>query len=154
MCKSTCIFVLSSKKKTNKWSRHSVITHFYSSTPTLQPAQSTTLASLYNSLELSWQANPASKSADIAITSAAPSSLSSSLSKSGYHYKQLTTESWYTKSVDKAIQTQVINYISALDSAEAKVYPTSTSKGGVPRVTGLGVAGVLGIVGGVLGAVL
>jgi hypothetical protein len=59
-----------------------------------------------------------------------------------------------TKSVPQAIQTAVAGEQSALDSAAAKIIgtPTSTSKGAGARATGLGVAGVVGVVGGVLAA--
>lgn len=53
-----------------------------------------------------------------------------------------------------AVKTAVAAEISAIDSAAAKVIgtATSTSKGAGARATGLGVAGVMGVVGGVLAA--
>jgi hypothetical protein len=131
----------------------SVISSFYpSSTPKIKGAQSTSLASALHSVESSWYDSPAYTSADIAIFSAAPSSVQSSISKSGYYYKEITTQTWYTKNVPHAVQTAVAAEISAIDSAAAKIIgtPSSTSKGAGARATGLGVAGMVGVFGGVL----
>lgn len=136
----------------------SIISDYYTSTPSLAPAASTSLASLFNSIETSWTNNPAYTSAQTAIYDAAPTSIQASISASGYNYKDIVTQSWYTKSVDKKIQSAVSVQISAIDSAAAKIVGTptsSSSKGaGAARQTGLGVAGMVGVVGGVLGAVL
>jgi hypothetical protein len=78
----------------------------------------------------------------------------SSISKSGYYYKEITSQAWYTKSVPQAVQTAVAGEISAVNSAAEKIVgtPTSSSKGAGARATGLGVAGMVGVVGGVLAA--
>tara|TARA_R110002060_G_scaffold60748_2_gene70305 strand:+ start:500 stop:700 length:201 start_codon:yes stop_codon:yes gene_type:complete len=65
----------------------------------------------------------------------------------------LTTESWYTKSVPKAIQTDIADYRNAVNSAAAKIVgtPSTSSSGcmatGVPMVVG-----AMGVVGGVWAA--
>lgn len=78
--------------------------------------------------------------------------MQSSIDKSGYAYDDIITQSWYTKNVPKAVQTDVKKEIEAINSAAAKIVgtPTSTSKGGALR-TGVPMAmGALGVVGGVL----
>ena len=80
--------------------------------------------------------------------------MKSSIEASNYFYQAITSQAWYTKDVPKAVQTAVSAQIAAFDSAAEKILgtPTSTSKGAGARVTGLGVAGVVGVVGGVLAA--
>lgn len=105
-------------------------------------------------VESSWEDSKAYTSAQEAIFSAAPSSVVASFSVSGFYYEDITSQPWYTKSVPHAVQTAVAGEISAFDSAAAKFIGTasSTSKGAGARPTGLGVAGVVGVVGGVLAA--
>lgn len=57
------------------------------------------------------------------------------------------TESWYTKNVPHAVQTAVAAQISAVDSAGAKIVGTPTSTNAAPAVTGMGIAGVMGVAG-------
>ncbi|KAG0645116.1 hypothetical protein D0Z07_9111 [Hyphodiscus hymeniophilus] len=138
----------------------SAISSFYpSSTPSLNGAQSTSLAKALLSVESSWYDTPAYTSAQAAIYSAAPSSVQKSIESSGYLYNDLTSQDWYTKSVPHAVQTAVAGEIKAFDSAAEKIIGTATSSSskGVgararARATGLGVAGVVGVVGGVLAA--
>ena len=75
-----------------------------------------------------------------------------SISKSGFFYEDITSEAWYTKSVPHAVQTAVAAQASAIDSVAFKIVgtPTSSSKGAGARATGLGMAGVVGVVGGVV----
>jgi len=125
-----------------------VISAFYpSSTPKVAASVSTALASALNSVQSTWQDSPAWTTAQAAILSAAPSSAQSSIEKSGYVFKDLTTQKWYTKSVPHAVQTAVAGEVSAVDSAASKILPTATSKGDAPRQTGMAVAGMVGVVG-------
>jgi hypothetical protein len=131
----------------------SVISSFYpSSTPSIPAALSTTLASALHSVETSWRNSPAYTSANEAIFSAAPSSVQSSISKSGYYYKDVMTQSWYTKNVPQTVQTAVSGEVSAIDSVAEKLLgtPTSSSKGAAERTAVPLVVGVMGVVGGVL----
>lgn len=151
----------------------SVISAYYSSTPSLAPAASTSLASLLHSIETSWSANPTYTSAELAIISAgllilsypthrdtylhpAPTSIQASLATSGWDIEDISTQAWYTKNVPKDIQSAINAEVSALDSAAAKIIGTpSTSMGLAPMATaGFGVAGVIGVFGAVAGAVL
>ncbi|TVY50565.1 hypothetical protein LCER1_G007776, partial [Lachnellula cervina] len=117
------------------------------STPKVAASVSTALASALNSVQSTWNDSPAWTSAQSAIYSAAPSSAQSSIAKSGYAFKQLTSQAWYTKSVPHAVQTAVAGEVSAIDSAASKILATATSKGDAPRQTGMAVAGVVGVVG-------
>jgi hypothetical protein len=125
-----------------------VISEFYpSSTPKVAASVSTALASVLNSVQSTWTDSPAWTSARDAIYSAAPSSVQSSISKSGYVYKDITSQSWYTKSVPKAVQTAVAGEVSAVDSAASKILATATRKGDAPKQTRMAVAGMVGVVG-------
>lgn len=105
-------------------------------------------------MDATWTDSPKWTSARDAIYSAAPSSAISSISKSGYRFDELTTQAWYTKSVSKAVQTDIANELKALDSAASKVLgplATQTSKGGAVKTGAAGVAGVVvGVVGGLV----
>lgn len=132
----------------------SVISDFYSNpTLSISAAASTSLASALASVQSTWLDSNKWTSARDAIYSAAPTAAQASISKSGYQYDALTTQSWYTKNVPKAIQTDVANYGKALDSAAAKIVgtPSTSSSGcmatGVPMMVG-----AMGVVGGVLAA--
>jgi copper(I)-binding protein len=126
----------------------SVISDFYpSSTPHLNAAQSTSLASALYSVESTWTDSPAYTSAVEAIYSAAPSSVRSSIDASGYYYEQITSQAWYTKSVPGAQKTAISKQIAAIDSAAAKIVGTATSSGkGAMRTAAPVFAGAIGIV--------
>ncbi|KAE8446470.1 hypothetical protein EG329_011933 [Mollisiaceae sp. DMI_Dod_QoI] len=131
----------------------SVISSFYpSSTPKLNGAQSTSLASALHSVETTWRDSPAYTSANEAIYSAAPSSVKSSIDKSGYYYGEITSQAWYTKSVPHAVQTAVAGEISAIDSAAEKVLGTISSKGTAPMRTAAPIMGAMAIAGGIFAA--
>jgi hypothetical protein len=72
----------------------SVISDFYTSTPKINGAQSTSLASALWSIQSSWSDTPAYTSAYDAIVSAAPSSLQASISKSGWTIQDISTQAW------------------------------------------------------------
>ncbi|PQE05101.1 hypothetical protein CJF31_00006070 [Rutstroemia sp. NJR-2017a BVV2] len=131
----------------------SVISAFYSTTPTIPAGASTTLASALHSVETKWVDSPAFTSARAAIYSAAPSSLQASLATSGWDYGDVVTASWFTKNAPKSVQKDVQSYNSAVYSIEDSVFSkvaTETSKGGVPaRQTGAVAAGVIGVVAAV-----
>lgn len=122
---------------------------FPSSTPHIDAKASTSLASALNSVETKWRDTPAYTSAGEAIYSAAPTKLQPSIATSGYIYEQVTTETWYTKNVPKAVQTAIDGHVSSIISVEQKVLGTgtSTSKAGAAQQTGMAVAGVVGVVG-------
>ncbi|TVY83676.1 hypothetical protein LSUE1_G003103 [Lachnellula suecica] len=126
----------------------SVISDFYpSSTPNVAAAVSTSLASALHSVDMTWTDSPAFTSAASAIYSAAPDSIKSSIEKSGYGYKEITAQDWYTKSVPQAQQTAIAGEINAIDSVAEKFVPTGTSTAGAAKQTGMAVAGVVGVVG-------
>ena len=159
MCKSLLPLLLSlpapsphTKTRTYNPSSGSVISEFYpTSTPNIPAKASTSLASALHSVQSTWLDSPKWTSARDAIYSAAPTAAQSSIDKSGYAYGDIVTQSWYTKNVPKAVQTDVKKEIEAINSAAAKIVgtPSSTSKGGAAK-TGVPVAAALGIVGGVL----
>jgi hypothetical protein len=130
----------------------SVISEYYTSTPSLNAAQSTSLASALHSVETSWLDSPAWTSARDAIYSAAPSSVRTSIDSSGYGYKEITSQTWYTK-VPKAQQTAIAGQISAVDSVAAKIVGTPSKSSGGAMKTGVPmVVGAMGLMGGVLAA--
>jgi hypothetical protein len=110
------------------------------------------LASALHSVETTWRDSPQYTSANEAIFSAAPSSVQSSISKSGYYYGQITSQAWYTKSVPHAIQTAVAGEVSAIDSAAEKVIGTASSKGGAAMRTAAPIMGAVAVLGGVFAA--
>ncbi|CZR63641.1 uncharacterized protein PAC_13538 [Phialocephala subalpina] len=132
----------------------SVISSFYpNSTPKINGAQSTSLASALHSVETTWRDSPAYTSANEAIYSAAPSSVLSSISKSGYYYREITSQAWYTKSVPHAVQTAVAEEISAIDSAASKILGTISSTGAAaPMRTAAPIMGAVAIAGGIFAA--
>ncbi|KAM3065010.1 hypothetical protein ACMFMG_001219 [Clarireedia jacksonii] len=134
----------------------SVITEFFSTTPTVPAGASTTLASALNSVHTKWQDSPAFTSAENAIFSAAPSSLQASLSKSGWNWNEVATASWFTKEAPKSVQKDVQSYTSAIDSVVSSVnskIATETSKGAAgARQTGGVAVGVMGVMAAVVGA--
>lgn len=115
-------------------------------------AQSTSIAKAFLSIQSSWRDTPAFTSAESAIISALPTSLQASVSKSGYGYRAITGQAWYTKNVPKAVQTAIAGELSAFDSAQAKILGTSTSKGAAARTAVPIAVGAMGIMGGVLAA--
>ncbi|KAH7311093.1 hypothetical protein BKA65DRAFT_518585 [Rhexocercosporidium sp. MPI-PUGE-AT-0058] len=132
----------------------SVISAFYpDETPKIDAKASTSLASALNSVQSTWENSNKFTSAIAAIYSAAPAAAQASLSKSDFVYDALTTQSWYTKDVPKAIQTDIADYRKAINSAAAKIVgtPSTSSSGcmatGVPMVVG-----AMGVVGGVWAA--
>jgi hypothetical protein len=150
---STCKCLIPSTLNLNKKPSGSVISSFYpSTTPSIPAALSTTLASALHSVETTWRDSPAYTSANEAIFSAAPSSVQSSISKSGYYYKDVMTQSWYMKNVPQAVQTAVSGEVSAIDSVAEKLLGTltSSSKGGAERTAVPLAMGIMAIVGGVL----
>ncbi|KAG4444005.1 hypothetical protein IFR05_000465 [Cadophora sp. M221] len=130
----------------------SVISDFYpSETPKIDAKASTSLASALHSVESTWENSDKFTSAIAAIYSAAPSAAQASLSKSNFVYDALTTQSWYTKDVPKAIQTDIADYRKAINSAAAKIVGTpSTSKSGCMATGVPMVVGAMGVVGGML----
>ena len=110
---------------------------------------STSLASALHSVQTSWEDSKEFTSAENAIISAAPSDVASSISKSGFAYKDITSQDWYTKSVPKSDQSAVSKEISAIDSVYTHVLGTVSSTGGVApaKVTGVAVMGMVGVVG-------
>lgn len=129
----------------------SVISAYHVSYKTTLPAAaSTTLASLLDSLGTSWRANPTHTSFKDELSAVAPSDYFSSFLAGKILYEDVITQEWYTTGIDKGVQSAVTQYISAVESVENSVI----NNGGEARPTGLGVAGVLGVVGGVLGAML
>ncbi|KAK0105020.1 hypothetical protein ONS95_004611 [Cadophora gregata] len=132
----------------------SVISAFYpDETPKIDAKASTSLASALHSVESTWENSNKYTSAIAAIYSAAPTAAQASISKSGYEYDALTTESWYTKDVPKAIQTDVADYRKAINSAAAKIVGTpSTSSSGCMKTGVPMVVGAMGVVGGVWAA--
>ena len=138
----------------------SVISDFFpSSTPSLPAGASSTLATALASVQSSWTTAAAYTSFNEAVYSAAPSSIKSSISKSGFYYDDVVTADWFTKSAPKEVQSAVGSYLSAVDKVENSVFSqveTKTSKGvaaagatGVPAVgvMGVAVAAGLGVVG-------
>jgi hypothetical protein len=115
-------------------------------------AQSTSIASAFLSIQSSWRNSPAYTSANSAIFSAAPKAVQSSISKSQYGYREIMTQTWYSKNVPKAIQTAVAGELSALDSAAAKILGTKTSTGMAARTAVPMAVGAMGIIGGVIAA--
>lgn len=129
-----------------------MISDYYESTAlSIEAAASTSLASALHSVEATWLDSPAQTSAVQAIYSAAPSDLKSSIASSGYRYADITTQPWYTN-VPEAQRTAIAKEVEAIESAAAAVVGTATSTGGAVQRTGMAVAGVVGIVGGVLAA--
>jgi hypothetical protein len=121
--------------------------------PTIAAAASTSLASALYSVESSWQGSPQYTSANAAIYSAAPADVKSSIDSSGYYYRSITGQDWYTKSVPQAVQTAVAGEISAFSSVGAKILGTSTSSGNAAaRTAAPMIVGAMGLVGGVFAA--
>ncbi|KAF4633369.1 hypothetical protein G7Y89_g4760 [Cudoniella acicularis] len=134
---------------------YSAITAAYgpNRTPTLAPAQSTSLASALNSLQNSFGDSPAWTTVDAAIISAAPSSLQESMLISGFDWNSVTGQDWYMKSVPVQQQSVVNSYLAEGASVELKIIAGATSKAGAARQTGMVVAGVVaGGFAGVLAA--
>ncbi|KAJ8068976.1 hypothetical protein OCU04_002656 [Sclerotinia nivalis] len=135
----------------------SVISRFFSSTPTLPAGASSTLATALASVDYAWTTAAAFTSFNKAVYSAAPSSLQSSLSKSGYHYAEVATADWFTKKAPKDAQKAVSSYLSAVGKVESSVFSkvaTETSKGAGAAATGVPAVGVMGVAFAVgLGAV-
>ncbi|KAF7899642.1 hypothetical protein EAF00_003978 [Botryotinia globosa] len=132
----------------------SVISEFYTITPTIPGGALSTLATALASVENSWTTQAAFTSFIDAIDSAAPSSVASSISKSGFHYNEIVTADWFTKKAPKDVQKAVSTYISNLDKVQSSVWSkveSETSKGfaaattGVPAVGAIGVAVVAGL---------
>ncbi|KAL5325477.1 hypothetical protein ACEPPN_006603 [Leptodophora sp. 'Broadleaf-Isolate-01'] len=132
----------------------SVISEFYpSETPKIDAKASTSLASALNSVQSTWQNSNKFTSAIAAIYSAAPTAAQASLSKSNFEYDALTTQSWYTKGVPKAIQTDIADYRKAIHSAAAKIVGTPSTSSSGCMATGVPlVVGAMGVVGGMLAA--
>ncbi|KAL2062013.1 hypothetical protein VTL71DRAFT_6279 [Oculimacula yallundae] len=133
----------------------SVISQFYTQTSLgIEAKASTSLASALHSVESTWQNSPKFTSAIAAVYSAAPSSASASLTRS-FNYADLTAQKWYTKDVPKGAQTDIANYIKAVDSAAAKIVGTpSTSKSGCMPTGAPVMLGAVGVIGGVVMAAM
>ncbi|KAI9641610.1 hypothetical protein NHQ30_009463 [Ciborinia camelliae] len=134
----------------------SVISQFFTSTPSLPAGASSTLATALASANYAWTTATAFTSFDVAVYSAAPSSLQSSLSESGYYYKDIVTADWFIKKAPKDVQKAVSSYLRTVESVESSVFnkvATETSKGaaatGIPAVGVMGVAMAAGL--GVVG---
>ncbi|KAB8296433.1 hypothetical protein EYC80_009176 [Monilinia laxa] len=134
----------------------SVISNFFSPTPSLSAGASSTLATALASVNNAWTTAPAFTSFVEAVFSAAPTSLQASLSKSGFLYEDVATADWFTKKAPKDIQKSLSNYLSSVDKVESSVFnkvATETSKGAAPTgvpavgVMGVAVAAGLGVVG-------
>ncbi|RAL64965.1 hypothetical protein DID88_001555 [Monilinia fructigena] len=124
----------------------SVISQFFISTPSLPAGASSTLATALASVDNAWTTAPAFTSFVDAVFSAAPTSLQSSLSKSGFLYDDIVTADWFTKKAPKDVQKSVNNYLSSVDKIESSVFSkvaTETSKGAAP--TGVPAVGVMGV---------
>lgn len=76
-----------------------------------------------------------------------------SLSQSGWYWDSLASEAWYTKNVPKALQTEVVQYDDAWESAVESVASKATATGNAApaRCTGGVVAGVAVGVAAVVG---
>ncbi|ESZ94178.1 hypothetical protein SBOR_5456 [Sclerotinia borealis F-4128] len=126
-----------------------VISQFFpSSTPSLPAGASSTLATALASVDNAWTTAPAFTSFNRAIYSAAPSSLQSSLSQSGYIYEKIATADWFTKKAPKDVQKAVNSYISAVAKVENSVFSkvaTETSKAAAAAATGVPAVGVMGV---------
>lgn len=137
-----------------------IASNYPSSTPVLDAKASTSLASALRSVRRTFRDSDKYTSAERAIYSAAPASVQSSISVSGYAYENIITQLWYSSNVPKSVQSVVSNQMSAVSSAgqaiitkdEAK--STSSSSAAGARITALGVAGVVGVVGGVFAAAM
>ncbi|KAL3421259.1 hypothetical protein PVAG01_07704 [Phlyctema vagabunda] len=128
----------------------SIIHEFYpSETPSVAASVSTALASALWSVQSTWDNSPAQTSVQAAIFSAAPTSVQKSITESGYAYREIVTQAWFTKSVPKALQTAVQKEISAIESAASSVIGTGTSKAAAPTrgVEAVVIGAAVGLVG-------
>lgn len=132
-----------------------------SSTPTWATGKyATSLATALYSVETSFVDRSDYTSIVDAIWSAAAKdggdAVVASLSASYWNWGDITTDAWYTKNVPGALQTEVLQYDSAWESAFTKVEAKATATGNAaaPRCTGMvaaagvamaGVAAVAGV---------
>ncbi|THV44436.1 hypothetical protein BGAL_0643g00020 [Botrytis galanthina] len=126
----------------------SVISEFFTATPTLPGGALSTLATALASVENSWTTQAAFTSFIDAIDSAAPSSVASSISKSGFYYNEIVTADWFTKKAPKDVQKAVSTYLSNVDKVESSVWSkvaSETSKGAAAAATGVPAVGVMGV---------
>jgi len=139
----------SSSSSSSSFNVASVLTSYYGThvPSTLSASQSTALASAIRSVQSTWWDSPKYTSADEAIYSAAPPSAQSSMSASGFVYELITTETWYTKNVPTAVQSDVVAEISAVKSMVSAVAGSASKGAAAARVTGRAVVGVLGVAG-------
>lgn len=119
-----------------------------SSTPTWATGKYvTSLATALYSVETSFVGRDDYTSIINAIWSAASKDggdeVVASLSASYWNWGDITTDGWYTSNVPKALQTEVLEYDSAWESAITKVEAKATATGNAaaPRCTGMAVAG-------------
>lgn len=119
------------------------------STPTWATGKyATSLATALYSVETSFGERDDYTSIVDAIWSAASKDggdkVLASMSASYWNWGDITTDGWYTSNVPKALQTEVLNYDSAWESAITKVEAKATATGNAaaPRCTGMAVAGV------------
>ncbi|KAF7959634.1 hypothetical protein EAE96_001249 [Botrytis aclada] len=118
----------------------SVISEFYTATPTL----ATALASVDNS----WTNGAQFTSFISAIYSAAPTSIAVSMDKSGFAYDEVATADWFTKKAPDGVQKALSTYLSNVGKVQSSVWSkvaTETSKGAAAAVTGVPAVGVMGV---------
>lgn len=132
-----------------------MISQHFTSNPTLPAGASSTLATALASAD-AWGTAPIYTSFIEALWSAAPPSITASLSSSGFYFDEVATADWFTKKAPKDVQKALNSYVSAVSSAESSVFSmvaAETSKGaaatGVPAVGVMGVAMAAGL--GVVG---
>ena len=149
---------------TNSPCSGSVISSFYlNDVPTIAASASTALATGLLDVESSWSSSPESTAADIAISLALPASLSASVAASKYQYGDILTADWFTSSVPASIQTAVAGYVSKIESVHYRYVPSATAGSAASNTAGSGalitaaplqMAGLVGVVGGIVVAVL
>jgi hypothetical protein len=131
-----------------------VIASFYGTAiPDLNSATSTSLASALYALSTAFDASP---SAWAGLIYAAPPKVQTLIADSGFAYATITAETWY-KDVAKPAQTVWAAQQKDMESAAEEVVgkmatKTETSTAVTPKVTVMAVAGVVGVLGGVLAA--
>ncbi|TGO63357.1 hypothetical protein BCON_0013g00010 [Botryotinia convoluta] len=126
----------------------SVISEFFTATPTLPGGALSTLATALASVENSWTTQAAYTSFLAAVNSAAPTSVASSIEKSGFHYAEIVTADWFTKKAPNDVQKAVSTYLSNVGKVESSVWSkvaSETSKGAAAAATGVPAVGVMGV---------
>lgn len=132
-------------------------------TPTWATGQyATSLATALYSVQTSFAGRDDYMTIIDAIWSAASkdggSDVVASMSASYFDWGGITEDAWYTQNVPAALQTQVLAYDSAWDSAFGSVQAKATGTGtatenaaAAPRCTGMAVAGVAALGAAVVG---